>query len=167
MSKGMKIFVWVLVIIAILAVIAFVWGKNAWDKVSFSAPKLQGFNLQGLSAADLAAIALTGSTKQINATIAMEVKNGNSFSIPFSNMNVQMFYNGTLIAESSPLLAAKNKVPANGSLTLFDTVTITLNRAGGKLLYEKVTNKNPVIDYTIGIRIFGIPIPGLRGNFTA
>lgn len=155
MSKGWKIFLWVLLILVALAAIAFFWGKSAWDKLSFSRPVLQALNLNGLTATDLVNIALSGQSKTVTATVAMDVKNDNSFSIPFS-VKIKLLYQDTIIAETSSI---SGTVPANGILRISDAVNIILNNAGGAILGEKVQGKPVQLDYTVSLRLFGIPVP--------
>lgn len=166
MSKGVKILLWIVVIIAVLAIIGFIWAKNAFDKISFSVPRLQGLDMQGLTLNDLAKIALEGGQKELKVSLAMDAKNENNFSIPFGNMLVKMYYGSTLIASTSPSLENKKFVlPAKGSVTVSDTINIILNTAGAKLLIEKLKGGHPQINYSIGLRVFGIPIPSIKNSF--
>lgn len=166
MSTGVKIFLWILLILAVLAVIGFFWVKSIWDSISFSPPSLQGLNLQGLTLTDLASIAFEGQSKTVTVTLAMAIKNDNNFSIPFSNMKVKLYYDNTIIAETSNLISGKQVVPANGALTVSDTVNVILNNAGGKLLIDKINGGHPSIDYSISLKVFGIPLPNIKNNFT-
>lgn len=164
MSKGLKIFIWILVIIAVLGAITFTWGKSAWNKIKFSAPTLQGLDLQGLTLADLANIALAGQEKTVTATVQMNIQNDNSFSIPFSSIRAQLLYNDTVIAKTSD--DSSHIVPANGNLPLSDPVNIILNNAGGNLLIEKIKGGKPKINYVINLKVFGIPVPSIKSSFT-
>lgn len=165
MKKGLQILIWIVVIIAVIAVFAFFWGKGVWNKISFSVPRPEGLDLQGLTLADLANIALTGQTKTVTATLSMDIKNDNNFSIPFSNIRVRMIYNDVVIAETSDMLAQNKVVPANSVLTVSDKVNIILNNAGGNLLIEKIKGGHPRIDYVISVRVFGIPLPSIKNSF--
>jgi len=134
MSNGLKIFLWILLVLAVLAAIAFFWAKNAIDKIAFSAPVLTGLDLKGITLNDLAKIALEGTQKEVQATLAMGISNSNNFSIPFGNLGFTMYYNGTIIAQTSPSLYNKKFVlPANGSVAISDTINIVLNTEGAKL----------------------------------
>lgn len=164
MNKGLKIVLWIVIILAVVAVITFFWGKSAWDKIDFGKPRLEGLDLQGLTLNDLANIALAGQSKTVTATIVMDIKNDNGFSIPFSSIKAQLSYKGTVIAETTD--NSSHTVPANGILSLSDNVNIILNNAGGALLIEKLKGNHPQIDYTIILKVFGIPIPSQTGNFT-
>lgn len=159
MNKALKIFLWIIVVIIIVAAVGFFWGKSSWDKINFSKPAIQGLDLQGLTAADLVGIALTGQTKTVTVALGMAIQNENNFSVPFSNMKIKFFYGDTLIAETSDSFSQKNfTLPANGTLAVNDTVNIILNNAGGQLLIEKIKGNNVQLNYTIGISVFGIPI---------
>lgn len=167
MSKGMKIFLWILVILAAIAVISFFWAKSVFDKVNFSAPKLHSLYLQGLTLNDLLKIALEGSQKEVKVSLGMDISNANNFSIPFSNMNVKMYYAGSIIAETSPALQNQKFIlPANGSLSVTDNISIVLNAEGVKMLIEKIKGGQPKINYKIGLKVFGIPLPSIQNSFT-
>lgn len=156
MSKGLKIIVWIVVILAVLGIIAFFLGKNAWDKLTFGKPTLQGLDLQGLSLNDLANIALAGQSKTVTATVIMDIKNDNSFAIPFSSIKASFSYKGTVIAETTD--NSSHTVPANGILSLPNNINIILNNAGGALLIEKLKGNHPQIDYEVDLKVFGIPV---------
>lgn len=126
-----------------------------WDKISFSKPIPQGLDLNGITLADLANIALAGKSKTVTATITMNIKNDNSFSIPFS-AKVKLLYQDTVIAETSSI---SGTIPANGTFPISDKVKIILNNAGGAILIEKLKGKPVQMDYSISLSLFGIPIP--------
>lgn len=159
MKKGWKIFWVVVVVLSAIGAIAFFWGKGVWDKITFDIPRLVGLNFNGLTAADIAAIAVAGGTKEVTATVQMDVSNQNNFPIPFSNLKVVLKYNGDTIAQTSNLLAAGQKVPANGTLSVQDTVSVILSGAGGQMLLEKLKGNKVTIEYSVQVRIFGIPLP--------
>lgn len=169
MSKGVKILLWILVILAALAVIAYFlvipWAKKAWDNITFSVPRVEAWDLKGLNLNDIADIAFTGKEKPVEIRLGMDVMNKNNFSIPFSNIKAQLFYNGIQIAETTD--NASHTVPANGTLPLSNLVNVNLNTAGGQLLVDKlVLGKVPVIDYIISANVFGVPIKNIKNNFT-
>lgn len=153
MSKGVKIFLIVVAVLVVLGAAGFTYGKSIWNNISFSAPKI---NIQK-TIADLQGFDL--SQGQLPATLQMNVKNNNSFSIPFSSLNVKLYYNGNVISESSESLTQKMIVPANGNLTVSDTITIYLSKATENLIIQKALGNKVKIDYKVFARIFGIPIP--------
>lgn len=166
MSTGLKIFLWIAAIIAVLAALAFLvvipWATKVWDRITFSEPRVEALDLQGLSLQDLANIAFTGTTKEVTAILGMDIKNENNFSIPFSNLRAQLFYQDTLIAETTD--TRSYNVPANGGLAFSNPVKIILNNAGGQLLIAKATGGNPIIDYVIKANVFGIPLPSIKNK---
>lgn len=164
MNKGLKIFLWILVIIVVLAVIGYLMAKSVLDNVTFSKPIPQGLDLKGLTLGDLVNVALANEQKTVSVTIGMNVTNSNSFAIPFSNVKVGLYYKGVLIAETND--PDSHTIPANGSLALTYTVNIILNDAGGQLLIEKIKGGNPQLDYKIGLRVFGMPVPGVNDSLT-
>lgn len=164
MNKGSKIILWVVIILVVLSAFGFFWGKSAWDKISFSAPRLQAINFQGITLTDLANIALLSQTKTITVGLSMDINNQNNFSIPLSSLNVKLVYDNTVIAQTSNMLLNKQTVPANGTLTVADNVNVILNNAGGALLIEKIKGRAVTIDYIINMKVFGIPLPSIKKN---
>lgn len=167
MSSG-KIILIIIIVLAVLLTIGFFWGKSVWSKVSFSAPKLQALDLQGLSLQDLEAIVFTDSTKEVKAGLSMSIKNDNNFAISFGKLKAQLYYNGVLIAETSPALASQVfTVLPNNSLAVTDTVTIVINGAATKqMVLEKAKGGHPKIDYTVKVSVFGIPLPSIKSDFS-
>lgn len=159
MAKWLKIVLIVLVIFAVLGFTGFIWAKNVWNKITFGKPRLQGLNLNGLTPVDLANALFNSISKDITVTLAMDVKNDNNFSIPFSSLKVKLFYNDAVIAETSDMLSGKQSVAANATFTATDTVTVTLNDAGLNMLIEKAKGNKVKIDYKILVKVFGIPLP--------
>lgn len=168
MSLGIKILLWALGILAVLAIIVFAFviprAKKIWENISFSLPTLQNLDLKGLNFQDLANIAFTGQEKQVDATLGMNIKNDNNFSIPFSNLGAKLFYQDQLIAETKD--NASHTIPANGSLDISPVINILLNNAGANAVIDKLSGKNPVLDYVINGRVFGIPVPSIKNNLT-
>lgn len=160
MNKGLKIFLWILAIIIVLAVMGYFLSKTILDNVIFSKPIPQGLDLKGLTLGDLANIALAGEQKTVTVTVGMNITNNNSFAIPFSNVKAQLYYKGVLIGETND--PDSHTIPASGSAQFTDTVNIILNNAGGNLLIEKLKGGKPQLDYVIGLRVFGIPIPSVK-----
>lgn len=157
--KSWQIVLIVVLIFGIAFATFFFWGKSVWDKITFGKPRLLGLNLNGITLTELANLAVSGTPKEVTATIAMDVKNDNNFSIPFSSLKVKLFYKGAEIAATSDLLSATNQVPANGTFTGTDTVKIILNGAGIDMLIDKLTAKQITLDYKIMVKVFGIPLP--------
>lgn len=166
MSRILKIVIWIVVILVVLGVLGYLWAKSVWDKISFSPPRLQSLDLQGLTIEDLVNIAFTGSQKEVIVTLGMDIKNANSFSIPFGKMKVKLYHNDTLIAATSPVLSAqKFKLAPNSTTSISDTVNIILNNAGGQMLIEKIKGGSPKIDYEVGLSLYGIPLPSIKNSF--
>ncbi len=157
--KTWQIVLIVILIFAIAFAAVFFWGKSIWDKITFGMPRLLGLNLNGLTLSDFGSIATSGTSKEVTATVAMDIKNGNSFSIPFSSLAVKFYYKDNEIAETSDMLSTTKQIPANGTFTGTDTVKIILNGSGIQMLIDKLTTKKVTLEYRINVKIFGIPLP--------
>lgn len=166
MSTGVKIFLWILAIIVVLAIITFAfiipWGKGVWDKISFSTPKLQALDLKGLTLADLKKLALSGGSKDVTLTLGMDIKNDNNFDISFSTLKVEIYYKGTLIAKTQD--NAWHTIPKNSMYPFSSIVDITLNGAGLQMILEKVVSGKTSVDFKTDIRLYGFPVPTINTN---
>ena len=162
MSKGLKIFLWFLLIVAVIAIIGFILWKvwlerkftQIWDNIIFSKPYPEGLDLQGLTLVDLQNIVATGQPKTITLSLGMDIENRNNFSIPFST-KIRSSYLGTPIAETNKI---SGTVPANGNFHVSAPITITLSGAQVQILIEKLQGKKVPIDYSIDLSLFGIPL---------
>lgn len=150
----MRIFA-VIVILVVLIALGVAYATKAWNKIVFK------FSFKGLdfNTINFPALLATGQT-EAKVLLGMNIKNDNPFSIPFSKMKVWLYYDNTLIAESSGLLYAKSFVlPANGgSIDVDDYVNVYINQASGKLGKEVVAKSNPKVNYTVKLNIFGIKL---------
>jgi len=154
-----------IVLLVFLIIALLVWyAVTVWDKLKFNI-YFKSVDLSGLSLSDLEKI-LGGETKVINTTIGADIENKNPFSISFSRLKVKMFYEKELIAETSAKTeSTKYTVPANGKLSIEDTANIILNPTSVNLIAQGFTNQKPSIDYTVDLRIWGIPIPRIKSDF--
>lgn len=159
MSKFWKIVMWILIILVAAGIAGVFWAKSVWDKITFGMPRLIALNLNGLTAADLQTMLVSGGSREVIATIGMDVTNKNNFSIPFSSLKVKLIYNGQVIAESSDMLKGNNKVPENGVLSVVDDVKITLNTSGLQMLIDKAVKGKTSVDLKTSVKVFGIPLP--------
>ena len=154
----------IIVVIALALYLLYSWVKKGWDKVSFKV-YFKSADLSGITLADLVAGVLTGG-KNVNVVIGADITNGNTYQIVFSGLKVKLSYQGTVIAETSEGLASKKFiVPANGTLQIQDNATVILNKSGINILKEKIGGNGSTITYTVNVRVFGISIPMVSGNF--
>ncbi|KKQ35810.1 MAG: hypothetical protein US53_C0070G0009 [Candidatus Woesebacteria bacterium GW2011_GWA1_37_7] len=166
MKKFLVVF---FILLAISIIFALWWVKRAWSKVTINL-KVENIDLGGITIEDIAAILLTGQTQSAKVIITLnaDIKNDNSFSIPFSIKKIKLFYQGSLIAETSETLAIqKFEVQQKSSLSVKDNLNVLLNTTSIKLLKEKVLLKQqPVIDYYVKIKILKIPFAlSFKKNF--
>lgn len=158
MKKFLIIF---FVLLAISTIFALWWTKRAWSKITFNL-RVENIDLGGITIQDIAAMLLTGQVQnKVTITLNADIKNDNSFSIPFSIKKIKLLYQDSLIAETSETLATqKFEVPQKSSLSVKDNLNVILSDASIKLLKEKVMLKQePVIDYYIKIKVLKIPFP--------
>lgn len=136
------------------------WASNTWDKITFT-PYFVSADFKGLTLQDAQDILLSGKQKTINAVFGMEVKNDSNTAISFSGLKAKLYYNGTLLGQTSDIIAGKKYTAeahnVDNPLQVTDSVTVTLSQATAQLLIDKILGKKPKIDYEIQLTIFGIP----------
>jgi len=97
---------------------------------------------------------ITSGQTQINANLGLDIVNDNAFSIPFKDLKATFYFNDTVIADTSSELTNKHfTVPANGKLTVSDSVNIYLNKAGLDILKQKLTKQHPNLRWTLKVKI--------------
>lgn len=159
MSKGWKIFWWILVILIIIIGIIVYLSKLALDNLSFGAYKWKA-DLGGLKLQDIPDIILKGEERTIYVDFGMDIINKNPISIPFCYLTATFYYQGVELVKSSETLANKcQRLPKNGVLPITDRITVKLNQAVANLLANKfITGGKPMIEYEIDLTVFGLPI---------
>lgn len=163
----MKKFIIALAILLPLGILiwVFFWGKSIWDNIKIK-PYFVSADLKGLNLQDVQDV-LAGQERTIDSVLGMEIKNDSDSNITFSGLKAKLYYQGTLLAETSDALADKKFTATahnlNAPLNVTDSVTLRFNDKSVQLLADKVTaqltgGKKPEIDYTIELSIYGIPI---------
>lgn len=140
----------VLIVIGLILAIAYYESMKIWDRIKF------GFSFKGV---DLGSIDLSNigtSASNIKFTVGAKITNDNNFSIPFRNLKTWLYYNNTLIGQTSGDLASQSfTAPAHGNVEIVDTVDAYFNSAAVDLA-KNIAN-HPSINYTLRMTIFGIP----------
>jgi len=144
----------IIAIIVLIFVLIYVQGKMIYNRIFFEF----GFRGADLSGLDIQGLLIGGTT---DATIKMSAKvvNKNNFSISFSDLHAWLYFENVLIAQTSDALA-KNKVTVqpNSSAEIVDNVRIFLNKQSLSLLKQAALKQSPKIQYTVKLKIWGIPI---------
>lgn len=150
----------------------FLWAKNIWNKIKIT-PYFVSADFKGLNLKDVQDILVSGDEKTIDAVLGMEIKNDSGTDITFSGLKAKLYYNGTLLSETSSQLANQKFIAKahniDAPLQVTDAITVRLNQTGAQLLVEKLSGSKPKIDYTIELSIYNIPILKwfpIKNNFT-
>lgn len=163
-NKKMKTLITLAIVVGIL-IIAIIWGMKAWNKILFKL-SFEGIDL---STIDLASLASFGQTSG-KLLLGIQITNNNPFDIPFDKMKTFLYYDGTLIAESSgnlsaqsfKSLASSDKIlnVGNGVIVkeVTDYVNVHINSASAKLIKDTVAKQNPKVNYTVQLSVFGVPL---------
>lgn len=153
----MKKFIIIIAILLLISVPLGLWyGKKSYDKITFTKPSLNQ---------DIQAILQTNvSDDTISVPLPFNINNENNFPVEFSSINAQLLYSGELIGESND--AGWHTIPKNGTLPYAPVVNITINDAVKSLLAQKIKGVHPSLDYVINLKVFGVPIPSVKGTLT-
>ena len=150
----MKILIAILIVL-LLAGLAVLEGIKAWNRIVFK------FAFKGidLSTINFESLAATGQTSG-RLLLGINITNNNPFAIPFDKMKVWLYYDNTLIAESSGYLYAQsyNLAKNGGTVDVTDYVNVHINSASAKLVRAAVSKQNPKVNYTVKINVFGIAL---------
>lgn len=143
-------------IIILIFVLGYFQIIKIWNNVNFKFDfNIAGSNLTGLA---------DGGT--IKIPVIATITNDNSFSIPFRNVKAWIYYNNTLIAQTSDDISNFSfTAPAHGSIPVIDpSANLFVNSASIALL--GAYSSHPPINYTISLTVFGIPF-SYSDTFTA
>lgn len=102
----------------------------------------------------------------ITVPVVVTITNENGFSIPLKNVKAWIYYENTLIAQTSEALTAFSyTVPAHGNLPIIDpSVNLFVNSASLDLVRN--IGNHPLVNYTISMTVFGISF-SYSDTFTA
>lgn len=144
----------IIAIIVLIFLLIYIQSKMIYNRIKFEF----GFRGADLSGLDIQSVLLGGQTE---ATVKMSAKviNKNNFAISFSDLRAWLYFEGTMIAQTSDELA-KNKVTVqpNSAAEITDDVRIFLNQQSVKLLKQAALGQSPKIDYTVKMKVWGIPV---------
>lgn len=143
----------IILIIVLLLVLGYLYMKSVWNKISFVIA-FKGIDFGTINISDLDNIGQTNT----KIRLGLKVSNGNNFSIPFTNLRAWLYYDNTLIAQTTEELASRTfRSPANGIIEVEDLVNVYLNPSSIQLIKEIANKTNPAISYSVKLNVFGIP----------
>lgn len=149
----MKIVGWFAIIVLVIILI-YIRFKMIYNRITFEFG-FRGADLSGISIQTL----LLGGQTEASLKMAMKVVNKNNFNISLSDLRAWLNYEGTMVAQTSENLAQnKITIPKNGSMEIVDDVKIHLNPQSVKLLRNVISGQKPRVDYTVKLKLYGIPI---------
>lgn len=142
----------ILIILLILGGIYF-YVKMAINRVSFQIG-LKGFDLSGISISDV-----FQGTGAIKLQALAKISNRNNFAINLSKFKIWMYYQGTMIAQTTDETnnISDVSIPANGNIDVTHDVTVYLNSAFLQAIKDLRNGANLKFDYTTSFRVYGIP----------
>lgn len=124
----------IILIIVILLVAGYLYMKSVWNKISFVIA-FKGIDFGAINISDLDNIGQTNT----KIRLGLKVSNGNNFSIPFTNLRAWLYYDNTLIAQTTEELAFKK--------------------------YTVLANSNKIIDESIAKGPTGMPCSFGNGTY--
>ena len=143
----------IIIIIVLLLAAGYFYIKTAINRVSFQIG-LKGFDLSGISITDV-----FQGTGTIKLQALAKIVNRNNFVINLSNFHIWMYYQGTMIAQTTDETnnISKVSIPANGTIDVTHDVTVFLNSAFLQAVKDLRNGANLKFDYTTKFNVFGIP----------
>lgn len=157
----------VIIIISVILVLAaaYFWVRTVWEKLKLEV------RFKGVDVGNLQAILAENFSGNMKMNLGLTVKNDNGFAIKFKNLRAFMYYENTLIAQTSEELAHKKfnvvansdqiqELDAYGNMIHETTeVTDSVNAYLNKSTFNLVNNlqNKPQIQYKVKITIFWIP----------
>lgn len=148
----MKLFIWIALIVIFIGISVYYIILTAVARVSFTIA-FKGLDLSGVSLDNI-----FSGQGTIRVQIMAKIVNKNTFNINLSNFHIFIYYQGTLIAQSTQETNNLNKVsiPASGTIDVVHDVTVYLNSAFLQAAKDLKAG-GAKFDYDTTFRVFGFP----------
>lgn len=155
----MKTIFWVIIIVA-LTIFVYISLNLASSRIGFN------FSLSKIDFSTLNLVDFKSDNAHIGIKVNTLVTNLNPFSINFSFLEVWICHNNILIAQSSKVLEGKIGIAGNSITNFILPLNLYVNAESIKVA-ALLKLKQPVkIDYTIKLKLFGIPVPKYSNSYT-
>jgi len=145
--------------IALLGGLFYAFVLYAKSKIKFSV------SLAKLSLPNILTVATTGQQAILKTGLEIKVENDNAFTITASNLNVEIYHQGVLIAKSSAPSSEKIVILPKYEAKFLHTLDLILSQQFFQVIKELKSGEPLVLQYVIRIKLFGIPIK-YSDNFT-
>lgn len=147
--------IWIiLIIVVIILAIGYSQVKKAINNFSLGTPKFVG--------ADLKSIFTNGGFAAVDLTST--ITNNNKFSIPVSNLYIEVYYQGALVGKSTTV-HNNFTIPANGTITISQNMTLAFNNTidvGLKI----ISGQQVTFTYIVKATIFNLVPLRISNSFT-
>ena len=137
-------------VLILLTILIFLYGKLLLVKSKIDVT----LGLEDIKIKDFLKNLLKGDNS-LKTIISIKVSNNNNFTIPISNLKVEIYKNNELIAQSLDIEdnKARVKIPSEGG--------VTFSHKGEIYLVDQIVNiikEGISFDYTVKMKVFAIPI---------
>ena len=122
-------------------------------------------SLAKLNIPQLISVMSKGSQAVLKTDLDLKVKNDNAFTIRASDLNVQIFYEGVLIAKSENKPSKRIIVLAKSEASFIHTLDVILSQQFFGIIGDLKSGQPLALNYIVRIRLFGIPIT-YKNKFT-
>lgn len=146
----MKILGSVLLGFVVLAVIGWLFIKNAVDKLAFR------FNLKGIDPSSLSLQGILKGETRLLTTIQTQVSNQNGFGININNVETEIYYQNNLVAKSVNK-SGRIHIDSMGDTSFSHQMNILVNKYSLDLIKNIKGGTGAPITYKVNLSIFGIP----------
>lgn len=149
----MRWFWWVLIVLGLGLIVAYFYIRLAIKKVTVDF-RVKSVDWKGITLSDI----LKSKRADVGLTLSISVINENNYSIPVRDLQVEIYQNNALIAESAPMYEEKIVIPAMGAAEFDETIIVTVDRSTLGLLKSIFQGKSFAIDYKVKFKVFGFPV---------
>lgn len=150
----MKNFFIIVLIVAVIAISIYAYGKIIFKKFNWGQPAFAGADFKNIFSG-------TGFT---TVTFVDTITNNNNFQVSIDRLYIEVYYGGSLIAKSTNV-HEKFVIPANGSVTITQNMTLAINNSLG-ILSDLAQGNKLQFEYRVRALIFGLYPLMFKGNFS-
>ena len=156
----MKWYWWILLVLFVLAILLWTWYKNLLSKINITF-KFGKVDLKGISISD---IIVSGQT-DIDLDAEITVTNDSIIDLSISDLRVEVFYRGQLVAMSKEILTSEVVIPKKDKAEFTIPLLVLLDSNTLNLLVQYTTRRTFSVEYRISFKTLNLPVT-ITGLYT-
>ncbi len=95
---------------------------------------------------------------ELKTTIEILIENQNRFSIPLSNLDIDIYYENILIANTDKVDSSKVVIPKQGYEKFTHKINVFLVQSFFDVVSKLKEGDKITLEYVLKVKIFGIPV---------